>query len=296
MVVVGLYNLEPHIVNTAMMQVSQYHKQKGDMVEEYNHLHGYGDYYDIIYAFSIFNFTDKRMVTDKMIRGGSGFDDYENNMISKLPDEIEKCDYDWSLYPDCDFSLIWFSKGCIRNCPFCIVRQKEGYIYPVKPKNLNPNGDYMKVYDNNFFANPEWREAVKQLREWKQPLDFAGGIDVRLMDEEKCETLNSFKLTKQIKMAWDNPKEDLFSKFKEVSSFIKPYKIMVYVLIGYWSEKEQDIMRVEKLRELGIDPYVMPYNKKDYYQRHYARYVNHKAIFKSHTWDEYKEQYTDGSL
>ena len=30
---IGLYNLEPHIVNTAMMQVSQYYKDQGDEVE-----------------------------------------------------------------------------------------------------------------------------------------------------------------------------------------------------------------------------------------------------------------------
>lgn len=32
---IGLYNLEPHIVNTAMMQVSQYHKNRGDNIYIY---------------------------------------------------------------------------------------------------------------------------------------------------------------------------------------------------------------------------------------------------------------------
>ena len=35
---IGLYNLEPHIVNTAMMQVSTYHKSIGDDVEIYSPL------------------------------------------------------------------------------------------------------------------------------------------------------------------------------------------------------------------------------------------------------------------
>ena len=33
---VGLYNLEPRIVNSAMMQVSTYHKERGDEVKRYN--------------------------------------------------------------------------------------------------------------------------------------------------------------------------------------------------------------------------------------------------------------------
>lgn len=144
----GLYNLEPKIVNTAMMQVSQYYKEKGDTVEEYSPL--YHNTYDKIYAFSIFDFTPKDYVRKDMICGGTGFD-----IKSRLPLEIEECNYDWSLYPDCDYSIVWFSKGCIRNCPFCVVREKEGKIYSVEPKNLNPNGKYIHVQDNNFLANPE---------------------------------------------------------------------------------------------------------------------------------------------
>src|SRR4030042_4752923 len=180
---VGLYNLEPQIVNSAMMRISKYHKENGDLVEKYNHL--LNGEYDRIYAFSIFDFTDKSMVRKNMLCGGSGFD-----LKTKLPIEIEKCSYDWSLYPDCDFSLIWFSHGCIRKCPFCCVSQKEGSIYPTDPKNINPNGKYIKVMDNNFFANPNWKSAIKQLQEWKQPCDFQG-VDARLLDKEQCEIILS---------------------------------------------------------------------------------------------------------
>ena len=44
---IGLYNLEPNIINTAMMQVSQYHKEQGDQVETYYPL--YHNYYDKVY-------------------------------------------------------------------------------------------------------------------------------------------------------------------------------------------------------------------------------------------------------
>ena len=286
---IGLYNLEPNIVNTAMMKDSTYHKAKGDEAEIYNPL--FREIYHDIYSFSIFKYTDKGYVTNEMIKGGSGFD-----IKSKLDPEIEVCDYDWSLYPKCDYSIVWFSRGCIRDCPFCIVRQKEGYISPVEPKNLNPNGKYIRIQDNNFFANPKWREAIKQINEWGQPIDFSGGINARILTKEICLILLSLKYQKskdkstikKIKIAWDNPREDIIPQLKEILKYIKPYRLMCYVLIGYWSSKEEDLYRVEELRKLGIDPFVMPYNKRVRYEMDFSRWVNFKAIFKSVKWEEYK--------
>ena len=277
---IALFNLEPHIVNSAMMQVSMYHKLKGNMVWLYDPKKKY----DKVYAFSLFDFTDKSKVTPDMECGGTGFD-----IKKKLPQEIEACDYDWSLYSNCDFSLIWFSKGCIRNCKWCVVRRKEGIIQSVQPKNLNSNGKYIKVMDNNFFANPKWKEAIKQLQEWKQPVDFQG-IDIRLLNKEQCEALNSLKHYKQIHIAWDDPEQDLIPKLKKVIQWIKPYKIMCYVLIGFNSTEEQDLHRIESLRSLKIDPFVMPYNKQYRYQKDFARWVNHKAIFRKVKWQDYKKK------
>ena len=102
-------------------------RERGNEIEMYSPL--YHNSYDKVYAFSLFDFTPKDYVRKDMIVGGTGFD-----IKSRLPKEIEDCDYDWSLYPNCDYSIVWFSRGCIRNCPFCVVRQKEGYIHPVEPK------------------------------------------------------------------------------------------------------------------------------------------------------------------
>lgn len=263
-----------------MMQVSQYHKQKGDQVGLYSPL--FHREYGLVYAFSIFQETPKHYVTEDMIKGGTGF-----NIRSRLPQEIEQCNYDWSLYPNCDHSLIWFSRGCIRDCPFCVVRQKEGYIHPVTPANLNPHGSYIKVMDNNFFANPRWKDAIDQLRQWGQKVTFAQGVDVRLLDQEKCQALNSLRHYGQIHIAWDRPGEDLRPQLRRVLQYIRPYRFMCFVLIGYDSTESQDLWRVRELHKLGIDPFVMPYNKRDTYQKNFARWVNQKAIFKTTPWEEY---------
>jgi hypothetical protein len=279
---IGLYNLEPKIENTAMMQVSRYHKDRGDSVEIYSPI--FPSRYDKVYAFSIFSFTDKSMVRKGMVCGGSGFD-----IQSRLPAEMEGSDVDYDVFPKCKTSYIWFSRGCIRRCPFCIVWKKEGYIRPVKPKNLNPRGKSITVMDNNFFANLEWKSAIDWLVDKKLPVDFSSGIDVRLINEEQGESLKKLRLLKQLHIAWDNPREDLTSKIEFLTHFIKRKKIMCYVLIGYWSTPEEDMSRVEKLREMRIDPFVMPYDKSDPYQRAFARWVNFKAIFKSIPWEYYHQ-------
>ena len=276
---IGLLNLERPVVNTAMMQVSQYHKEQGDNVYDYHPLFNY----DKTYCFSIFDFTDhKTFVTPDMICGGTGF-----NIEQKLPPEIEKCDYDWSIYPKCEYSILWFSRGCIRNCPFCIVRQKEGYIHSVKPKNLNPNGKWIQVQDNNFFANPKWRDAVDYLLNIGQPVDLQG-VDVRLFDDEQGVALQELKHKKQIKIGWDNPRENLDDKIEHLLEYVKPHQVMCYVLVGFWSTQEEDLYRIYHLwDDYNIHPYVMPYNAEDEYQKQLRRWCNRKIIFKTRSWEEY---------
>ena len=283
MMKIGLYNLEPSIVNTAMMQVSTYHKLNNDDVYIYSPL--FHDEYDKIYAFSIFDYTDKGYVRDDMITGGTGFD-----IKSKLPVEITKCEYDWSLYPDCDYSILWFSRGCIRNCPFCVVREKEGYIHSVEPLNLNPNGEYVKVMDNNFFANPNWNDGVDYLLGLGQKIDMQG-FDIRIFNESQGEALSQLKHHKAFKFAWDNPRDNIDDKIELLLDYIKPSNLMCYVLIGYWSSPMEDYRRVMHLWEkYKIHSFVMPYDKFNRYQKDFSRWVNNKIEFKSCTWEEYQEK------
>ena len=279
---VGLYNLEKKIKNTALMQVSQYHKDKGDDVELYNPL--FHSSYDKIYAFSIFNFSDKGYVKENMICGGTGF-----NIQSRLPKNIEDCELDYSIYPKCDTSYLWFSRGCPNKCGFCVVPQKEGNIRVVKHKNLNPNGKYIDIMDNNFFASPGWKDAIKQLIIYDLKINFSSGIDVRIFKDEHGYYLQKLKFYKQVHIAWDNPKQDLTKNIKLLTKYVKSYKIMCYTLIGYDSTEEEDLYRVETLRDMKIDPFVMPFNKRNRYQKDFSRWVNRKEIFKSVKWEDYKK-------
>ena len=277
---IGLIDIEPKIFNTAYMQISRFHKDKGDTVGWWTPItHGL---FDRVYCSSLFDFTDKSILPLVSTCGGTGFD-----LKKKLPPEIGACELDYSIYPKCKTSFLWFSRGCNRNCPWCVVPEKEGKFHLVKRKQLNPKGRYLTILDNSFFSNPEWRDVVAWIG--SMPVDIQG-IDVRMLTEEMCLALDGLRRwkNKQFKIAWDEGDADLTPKLKFMLQFIKPYKIMCYVLIGYYNSPDIDLRRVETLRSLNIDPFVMPYNKTIPYQKRFARWVNHKAIFKTVKWADYQ--------
>lgn len=207
---IGLLDVDGHnFPNFALMKISAWHKARGDNVEWA--LPMFGQYHRV-YKSKIFTFTPDEP-TDwhcEVIKGGTGYD-----IRSRLADEIESSTLmDYSIYPQYQFSIQFFSRGCLRSCPFCLVREKEGYIHPVEPVELNPNGKWIEVLDNNFFANPEWKSAIQYLLKARQPVNLHG-VDVRIMDEEQAYWLNRLHLRRSIHIAWDLPQIDLTDKLQE---------------------------------------------------------------------------------
>ena len=286
---VGLVDVDGHnYPNYALMKISAWHKERGDSVEWADPMFGE---YDRVYMSKVFTFTeDNRDIWNcEVIKGGTGYD-----IASKLPEEIERVvDLDYSIYPQYVFSMQFFSRGCIRKCPFCLVRDKEGYIHSVEPSNLNPNGKWIEVLDNNFFANPEWRNAVEWLNATKQPVNLHG-VDVIIINEEQCKALNAMKLHKGVHIAWDLPQLDLKPKLEEVVKWIKPYKLTCYVLVGFNSTMDQDLYRLRTLKELGITPFVQPYrdfkNERNpsMYEKDLARWANKMWLFKSFDFKDFE--------
>lgn len=260
-----------------------------------------------IYKSKIFTFTsdDTTPWDCEVVKGGTGYD-----VRSRLSVEAERsAAMDYTLYPQYEFSIQFFSRGCIRHCPFCLVHDKEGEIHPVEPLQLNPRGKHIEVLDNNFFANPEWMSAVDYLLATKQKVNLHG-VDIRIMDEEQAYWLNKLPLQKPIHIAWDLPQIDLTDKLREVLRYIKPSKIYCYVLIGFNSTPEQDLYRLARLKELKILPFVQPYrdfeNKRTppQYEKDLARWANRAWLFKSMDFKDYsprkgftcKEYFTDKDI
>ena len=288
---IGLIDCDSHnFPNCALMKIAGYHKAKGDNVEMAVPLFGH---YDICYASKVFTFSENPNYNlydyKELIKGGTGYD-----IKGKLPEEIDKWNKpDYSIYPQYEFSIQFYSRGCIRHCPFCLVHDKEGGIHSVEPMELNPKGKWIEVLDNNFFANPEWREAVDHLRKCNQPVKFHG-VDVRIMDEEQAYALNSLRLKNGVHIAWDLPQIDLTDRFEAMTKYIKAYKIVCYVLVGFNSTIEQDLYRLNTLKRMGITPFVQPY--RDYenkrrptqYEKDIARWANNRWLFKSCDFENFE--------
>ncbi len=275
---IGLVHIDGPYPNLALMKIYNYYKGKDDDVAFFNSFFDY----DKIYVSKIFKSSqDCPYIHQDSIKGGTGYD-----ISVRLPDKINNSQPDYSLYPNCEFSIQRHSIGCLRKCSFCVVPKAEGDISVTSPMNLNPNGKWIEDITNNILAQDNWEESLKYYINASQPVNFHG-IDARLINDEKAHFLSKIKLHKQIKIAWDHPKENIDQYLKILTKYIKPYKIMCYVLIGYNSTPAEDMYRIEKLREASISPFVMPYNKTDNYQRKLARWVNHKAIFKTVKWADY---------
>jgi hypothetical protein len=279
---IGLIDVDGHnFPNLALMRLASFHRAKGDEVEWCFPFARY----DRIYRSKVFTFTPDDLTTyqcDDIRDGGTGYD-----IKSRLPEEVERhTGLAYDLYPQYPFSVQFFSRGCVRHCPFCLVHDKEGDIHPVQPADLNPRGQWIEVLDNNFFANPEWREAVKTLQKTKLPVNLHG-VDVRIIDEEQAASLNSLKLKKNIHIAWDLPQIDLTDKLTMMTKLIPAYKITCYVLVGFNSTREQDLHRLRTLKRLGILPFVQPYRdftnnrQPTAYEKDLARWANRAWLFKS---------------
>ena len=288
---IGLIDVDGHnFPNIALMRIASWHRSHGDTAEMAVPMY---EHYDRIYASKVFTFSpdfnELEYDCDEFIKGGTGYD-----IKSRLPEEIEAhTGLAYDLYPQYPFSVQFYSRGCIRHCPFCLVHDKEGGIHSVEPMAWNPNAQWIEVLDNNFFAAPNWREAIADLRKQKLPVKFHG-VDVRIMDEEQAAALNSVKMKGYVHIAWDLPQIDLTSRLEAMTKHIKPYKIACYVLVGFNSTREQDLYRLNTLKRLGILPFVQPFRDYDnnrqptQYEKDLGRWANRAWLFKSMNFEDYE--------
>ena len=285
---VGLIQVDGKWPNLALMKISAYYKEKGYKVSWYSPIFSN---FSKVFASKIFDFTpDYPYLPPQTEKGGTGYD-----LTTELPAEIENKFPDYSLYPQNDFALGFTTRGCIRNCPFCVVPHKEGKLRVVGDlySFWEPKFQKVRLLDNNLTAAPfeHFKLIIEQLKKHKLLVDISQGLDARILTEDHARLLKGIRLWKQIHIAWDRIQDESLVRrgIENLKKHIPLSYVMCYVLIGFDSTPEEDLYRVETLRGLKVDPFVMPFNKRDKYQRDFARWVNHKAIFKSVPWREYKK-------
>lgn len=277
------------------MQIARYHEDLGHSVEWYKG-RLFDSEYGMIYASKIFSFSEFNDLPERAIIGGTGID-FKN----RLPKEIEESGLSYSLYKKCNYHIGFSMKGCRFNCKFCCVPQKEGrpkFNSNIDSLLINPNGgNRLMLLDNDFFGGSDWEENLLRIIELKLRVCFIQGLNIRIITSDQarllasCNYQNAQFHQKYLTFAWD--------KFNDGKLIMKGIKIcndagipstrmQFFVLIGFDSTPDQDYERVMILRELGCMPFIMPYDKSQPYQKAFARWVNHRATFKSCSWDNYK--------
>ena len=291
---IGLFDVDSLIPNLALMKLSAWHKAQGHRVEPYLPLQR--DAYSRIYASKVFTSSDRGWIDpERMDVGGTGWD-----IAKTLPPKVEAMPPDYSIYPDYRHSIGFTMRGCRLRCDFCVVPEKEGR--PVSAQTIEEiwiqRGSRLVVLlDNDFFGNPDWSARIEEIRGLDLLVNFSQGLNIRNLKPEQAEAIASVKFRnlkgtkKQVHFAWDDPRhEKLIRKGIKTATAagIQPHQMAFYVLIGFHSTQAEDLHRVELLRSYGCDPFAMPYDATEPYQRAFTRWVNHKAIFKTVAWKDYR--------
>lgn len=286
---IGLVDVDGHnFPNLSLMKLSAYHKDKGDNVDWANSL----ETYDRIYMARVFDdtYTQDDMQcyqAAEIIRGGTGYSLKDTLESLTGVREIENIYPDYALYGIKDTAYGFLTRGCPRQCPFCIVSAKEGRC-SVKVADLNSfwrRQETIKLLDPNILACKEYPYLLDQLAASGAWVDFTQGLDIRLMAESAAAQISSIKI-KMLHFAWDNADDkatlDKLNEFAGAFKLAKGNKPTVYVLTNFNSTHEQDLFRIYALREMGYDPYVMIYNKPNAPQvtRYLQRWTNNKRIFR----------------
>ena len=284
----------------ALMKISTFYKAQGEPVEFVKA----GKHYDKVFASCLFTWDKPK--AEKFLKiyphadiGGTGWDIHK-----ELPPEIEACKPDYELYKVDDIlprikggiatkesklkkaeiivnaGIGFTSRGCIRNCGFCFVPKKEGSFRQVGSISelVNPKSNVLVLLDNNMTADPDIVDKLHEIRDRGLVVDITQGIDVRLLTPEIAQALSEVKHLRSIHYAWDlmSFEKSVLDGINVLSKHVKKWRHMCFMLTGYNTTFEEDIYRFYKLDDMGVRPYVMPYNLtySTVKHHHFARWVN----------------------
>lgn len=285
---VKLVDVDSKIHNLALMQISAYHKSLGDSVgfDVVNP--------DKVYVSCVFSKNAgiargiKTLYPEAEIDiGGTGV-----SLTHTIPEPAQKIYPDYDLY-HLDYSLGFTTRGCIRRCPFCVVPEKEGKIHRWQHVSEFHNPKFRKVHllDNNMYADKEWFfENTDYVLEHNLQLSVTQGFDIRILTPEIAERLRQIRFGHILTFAFDNVSDEKavlrgMGILKDAG--FTPRNIQFYVLTGFNTSFEDDIHRVNLIRENGFCAFVMQY-KKTQLSRMLARYANRRWVYWSVPFDEYK--------
>lgn len=309
---IGLIDFDGKLPNLALMKLSSFYKAQGFdvLLNDFPRSRVSRIFCSVIFHHNRQKAEQLSALYPAIEFGGTGWD-----LHKTLPPEVEACQPDYDLYrPEhllprlkgpfsrssklkkaeviVSAGIGYTSRGCTRSCGFCVVPEKEGKLYQVGGVGelINPRSNVVILLDNNFTADPECIPKLQEIRERGLIIDITQGIDIRNVTPEIAEALASVRHLRSIHYAWDlMPFEKaVLQGIDTLAGFIRKGKHLCFTLVGFDTTFEEDVYRFRRLVELGIDPYVMIYNRcSDIRLRHWARYVNGR-VYKSDSFENYE--------
>ena len=152
-------------------------------------------------------------------------------------------------------NIIFTSRGCNNNCPWCCVPKIEGNLkeLPVCAGNI--------IQDNNFLqTNRAHKEKVFEMLRKQKGICFKGGLEPDLIDDHFVDNITSLHI-KELWLACDlDSRLPEFRKGCEklVKAGFNREKIRCYVL-SFGKDMEADEMRAREVYTCGAMPFVQLY-------------------------------------
>lgn len=288
---IGLLDIDGHnFPNLALMKLSSFHQQRGDTVTWYDNFQGR---FDVVYKSKVFTFTPdyKGFIDSEVIHeGGTGY-----SLTISLNKDIDNCLSDYSIYPKFENAYGFLTRGCIRNCLWCVVPRKEGNIQPYADiEDVLQGRKSAVLMDNNVLASDFGLKQIEKIVDLGCKVDFNQGLDCRLVTEEIAHLLSKVKWIRYIRFSCDTIEnlEPLLKVIEMLNKYgIKNYRFFVYLLVRNVDEANQI---ADVLKKTGVTPFAQPYRdfenkiKPTIEQKRFARYVNRKEIFNSIEWKDYR--------
>ena len=169
------------------------------------------------------------------------------------------------------FSFGFTSRGCVRQCPWCLVPRTEGKLHtiPYWTNSLENGHSLFLLMDNNILAcGADWLEHIFiELKTRKMKIDFNQGLDIRIFVKSK-EIQNLFFKYKHLynflRFSWDSSSVD--SVVLESLEILKKLgkEVRWYMLYGFNDTPEQIFFRIKTLMETkGFTSLIKPMLYKD---------------------------------
>ncbi len=282
--------------NLALMKIAAYHFERGDKVGLLDKISYVPDkiYVSVIFPKNKANALGlKYMYPDsEVVFGGSGMS------YDCLPEHIEHLMPKYDIYPDINYSMGFVTRGCVRNCSFCIVRDKEGPLrFNASLKEfVDERFPNLRLLDNNILGWGKCIEVLKEIKDRGLKVDFNQGLDIRLVTNEIAKLLSDLKYynhhfdKKTLRFSFDH--SNLESDIKKGTKLlfdngVKPKELFFYILA--YPDKIQDaVNRVNLIKDLGSRPFIMKINQVSGKEiNKLAKWVNHIPYYKVIKWKDF---------